>query len=145
MKELWTQPEASFDGEFIKFPPVKCNPKPARKPHPPVHIGAGGIGPNMDRALRDTVEIGDGWAPLGLTPEALANELGKLKKLCAEAGRDFNKLEITMYAPRADGDPKRVREHYREAGVHRLVFINDSPMPATCERQLEELAKAWIG
>ncbi|MBV8359813.1 MAG: LLM class F420-dependent oxidoreductase [Deltaproteobacteria bacterium] len=145
MKELWTQPEASFDGQFIKFPPVKCNPKPARKPHPPVHVGAGGIGPNMDRALRDTVEIGDGWAPLGLTPEALANELEKLKKMCAEVGRDFNKLEITMYAPRTDGDPKRVRKHYGEAGAHRLVFLNDSPMPATCERQLEELARAWIG
>jgi probable F420-dependent oxidoreductase len=145
MKELWTRPEASFDGEFIKFPPVKCNPKPARKPHPPVHIGAGGFGPNMDRALRDTVAIGDGWAPLGLTPEALASELGKLKKMCAEAGRDFSQLEITMYAPRTDGDPKSVREHYREAGAHRLVFLCESPMPATCERELEELAKAWIG
>jgi probable F420-dependent oxidoreductase len=144
MKQLWTRPEASFDGEFIKFPPVKCNPKPARKPHPPIHIGAGGIGPNMDRALSDTVAIGDGWAPLGLTPEALASELGKLRKMCAEGGRDFSKLEITMYAPRTNGDPKRVREHYREAGAHRLVFLNDSPMPATCERQLEELAKAWI-
>src|ERR1700756_727901 len=97
MKELWTKPEASFDGEFIKFPPVKCNPKPARKPHPPVHIGAGGIGPNMDRALRDTVEIGDGWAPLGLAPEALAAELAKLKAMCGEADRDYGKLEITMY------------------------------------------------
>jgi len=144
MKELWTRPEASFDGEFIKFPPVKCNPKPARKPHPPVHVGAGGIGANMDRALRDTVAIGDGWAPLGLAPEALATELAKLNKLCAEADRDFSKLEITMYAPRTDGDPKRIREQYHEAGAHRLVFINDSPMPATCERQLEELAKAWI-
>jgi probable F420-dependent oxidoreductase len=144
MKELWSRPEASFEGEFIKFPSVKCNPKPARKPHPPVHIGAGGIGANMDRALRDTVAIGDGWAPLGLTPEALATELGKLKKMCAEAGRDFSKLEITMYAPRTDGDPKRIREQYREAGAHRLVFLNDSPMPATCKQQLEQLAKVWI-
>jgi alkanesulfonate monooxygenase SsuD/methylene tetrahydromethanopterin reductase-like flavin-dependent oxidoreductase (luciferase family) len=123
---------------------VKCNPKPARKPHPPVHVGAGGIGANMDRALRDTVAIGDGWAPLGLAPEALAAELGKLNQMCAEAGRDFSKLEITMYAPRTDGDPKRIRQQYHEAGAHRLVFLNDSPMPATCERQLEELAKAWI-
>jgi probable F420-dependent oxidoreductase len=144
MKELWTRPEASFAGEFIKFPPVKCNPKPARKPHPPIHIGAGGIGRNLERALRDTVAIGDGWAPLGLSPAALATELGKLKKMCAEADRDFGSLEITMYAPQVDGDPKRVSAQYREAGAHRLVFINDAPKPATCERQLEELAKAWI-
>ena len=59
--------------------------------------------------------------------------------MCPEVGRDFNKLEITMYALRTDGDPKRVREQYREAGAYRLVFINDSPMPATCERQPDEL------
>jgi alkanesulfonate monooxygenase SsuD/methylene tetrahydromethanopterin reductase-like flavin-dependent oxidoreductase (luciferase family) len=98
----------------------------------------------MERALRDTVAIGDGWAPLGLTPDALATELGKLEKMCTEAGRDFTQLEITMYAPQVVGDPKRVREHYREAGAHRLVFLNDSPMVASYERQLEELARAWI-
>ena len=144
MKELWTKPEASFEGEFIRFPAVKCNPKPARKPHPPIHIGAGGVGPNIDRALRDTVAIGDGWAPLGLTPAALATELTKLRKMCAEAGRDFSKLEITMYAPQVNGDPKRAREQYREAGAHRLVFLVDSPQPDTYRKQLEDLARAWL-
>jgi probable F420-dependent oxidoreductase len=144
MKELWTKPEASFEGEFIRFPAVKCNPKPARKPHPPIHIGAGGVGPNMDRALRDTVAIGDGWAPLGLTPAALATELTKLRKMCAEAGRDFSKLEITMYAPQVNGDPKRARAQYREAGAHRLVFLVDSPQPDTYRKQLEDLARAWL-
>jgi probable F420-dependent oxidoreductase len=144
MKELWTRPEASFEGEFIKFPPVKCYPKPARKPHPPIHIGAGGIGPSMDRALRDTVAIGDGWAPLGLAPEALAAELAKLKTMCSEAGRDFGKLEITMYAPQIKGEPKRVRDEYAKAGAHRLIFILDSPAPNTYEKQLEELARGWV-
>jgi len=144
MKELWTKPEARFEGEFIRFPAVKCNPKPARKPHPPIHIGAGGVGRHIERALRDTVAIGDGWAPLGLSPDALAAELQKLKNMCVAAGRDFAEVEITMYAPQAGGDSKRIREQYREAGAHRLVFIVDSPMAATCERQLEELAGAWI-
>jgi hypothetical protein len=47
--------------------------------------------------------------------------------------------------PHSDDDPKRVSANYREAGAHRPVFLNDSPMPATCERQLDELVKAWIG
>ncbi len=144
MKELWTKPQASFDGEFVKFPPVKCEPKPARKPYPPIHIGAGGMTPSMDRALRDTVAIGDGWAPLGLTPDRLAAELGKLKQMCADAGRDYSKLEISMYAPPADGDPKRIREQYREVGAHRLIFILNEPAPTVWERQLSDLAKAWI-
>jgi probable F420-dependent oxidoreductase len=144
MKELWTKPQASFDGEFVKFPPVKCEPKPARKPYPPIHIGAGGMTPSMDRALRDTVAIGDGWAPLGLTPDRLATELAKLKQMCTDAGRDFAQLEITMYAPPADGDPKRIREQYREVGAHRLIFILNEPAPAVWERQLSDLAKTWI-
>ncbi len=145
MKELWTKAEASFDGEFIKFPAVRSNPKPARKPHPPVHIGAGGIGPSMERALRDTVAIGDGWAPLGVPPEQLVVELAKLKKLCDEAGRDFSKLEITMYAPVMQGnDPKRTVATYQEAGAHRLILFPEKLGPSEYERELETLAKAWI-
>jgi probable F420-dependent oxidoreductase len=145
MKELWTQDEASFEGEFVKFPAVKCYPKPARKPHPPVHIGATASGAARERALRDTVAIGDGWAPLALTPEIMATELSKLKKMCAEAGRDYNQLQITIYAPVVDGDPRRTREQYREAGAHRLIFILQSPEPKKWEKQLTDLAKAWVG
>jgi len=43
MKRLWTEPQASYEGEFVKFPPVKSYPKPAQKPHPPIIIGAGGL------------------------------------------------------------------------------------------------------
>lgn len=145
MKELWTKAEASFEGEFLKFPAVKCYPKPARKPHPPIQIGATASGAARERALRDTVALGDGWAPLALTPDVLATELGKLRKLCAEAGRDYHQLEIVMYSPVVDGEPRRVREQYREAGAHRLIFVLDSPRPETWEKQLTDLAKAWIG
>jgi probable F420-dependent oxidoreductase len=145
MKELWTKPEASFNGEFLKFPAVKCYPKPARKPHPPIQIGATAAGAARERALRDTVAIGDGWAPLSLPPDVLAAELGKLKKMCAEAGRDYNQLEITMYAPVVDGEPRKVSERYREAGAHRLILVLDAPQPHNWERQLTELASTWIG
>jgi probable F420-dependent oxidoreductase len=144
MKELWTKSEASFEGEFIKFPAVKSEPKPAQKPYPPIHIGAGGIGPAMDRALRDTVAIGDGWAPLGIAPVALAAELKKLKQLCQEAGRDFGKLEITMYAPAMEGDAKQTVAAYREAGAHRLIHILQEPAPKVWEKQVDEIAKAWL-
>ncbi len=89
MKELWTKEESSFQGEFVRFPPVRCFPKPRQKPHPPIHIGAGGITPNYRRALRNTAAFGDGWAPLAIPPDRLAKDLATLKELCAQAGRDF--------------------------------------------------------
>ena len=75
MKELWTKPEASFEGRFLKFPPVISNPKPAHKPHPPIFIGAGGLNWKRERAIHDTVAIGDGWMPVTLDPKDLASDL----------------------------------------------------------------------
>jgi hypothetical protein len=44
-----------------------------------------------------------------------------------------------------EGEPRRVREQYQEAGAHQLIFILDSPGPDTWERQLTDLAKTWLG
>ncbi len=139
MKELWTRDEASFEGEFVKFPPVRSNPKPAQKPHPPVHIGAGG-----DRALRNTVQIGDGWAPIALKPNELKAELEKLRKLCDEARRDFSKIEITVFAPVAENDTRAAVAAYAAAGAHRLILFPPSLAPDKYEAELEEIARAWI-
>ncbi len=144
MKELWSKPEASFEGgKYVKFPPVFSYPKPAQKPHPPVHVGAGGVG-STERALKNTVAVGDGWAPLGMNPGQLATALTQLKKMCAEAGRDFNKIEISMYFPIIEGDPRRAIAQYEEAGCHRLVFASPSLESGDPEAALEELAKPYI-
>jgi probable F420-dependent oxidoreductase len=147
MKELWTKPEASFDGEFLKFPAVIANPKPAHKPHPPIFIGAGGLNWKRERALKDTVAFGDGWMPVALPPQDLASDLALMKRLCAEAGRDFDKLEITMtflQQPELQPkDPKRAVEEYAEAGAHRLIV---APVldRANAERVLERTAKEYL-
>jgi probable F420-dependent oxidoreductase len=146
MKELWTKEEASFDGEFVKFPPVKCNPKPARKPHIPIHIGAGGFKAGNDRALRNTVAIGDGWMPPVLKPDQMAVELPKLKRMCEEAGRDFNAIEISVSLPPVKkARAQELIERYAAGGVHRVIptlgglaFQNDPDI-------IEKVAEAYIG
>ncbi|MGH7931792.1 MAG: LLM class F420-dependent oxidoreductase [Candidatus Binataceae bacterium] len=139
MKELWTKPEAAFEGEFVKFAAIRSNPKPVQKPHPPVHIGASG-----DRALRNTVAIGDGWAPISLSPAQMTEELGKLRRMCDEAGRDFTQMEITIYGPVGGKEPRRAIEEYAEAGVHRLVLMNASLAPDKYEREIDDFARKWI-
>jgi probable F420-dependent oxidoreductase len=125
MKELWTKAEASFSGRFVKFPPVKCYPKPLHKPHTPIHIGAGGLGvAAIERALRHTVLIGDGWMPAGLRPDDLKRALATLKSMCEEAGRDFNAIEISMCVPQMKKSAARAAiDQYGEAGAHRLIPI----------------------
>jgi probable F420-dependent oxidoreductase len=144
MKELWTKPEPSFEGEFVRFPKVKFFPKPAQKPHPPIIIGAGGMGLNCERALKDTVAIGDGWMPLGLTPAQLATELEKLRAMCAQAKRDFNKIEITFLMLETPPDAARVIKEYQEAGAHRVLVGAPTLAPDKYERELDDLARACI-
>src|SRR6516165_701227 len=42
LKELWTREEAGYQGELVRFPPVRSYPKPYQRPHPPVLLGAHG-------------------------------------------------------------------------------------------------------
>jgi probable F420-dependent oxidoreductase len=141
MKELWTKPEASFQGEYVNFPPVRYNPKPWRKPHPPIHICAG-MGKNRLRAFRDTVALGDGWGPVAIAPGELAHELATLKQMCVEAGRDFGKLDISMFLPIESSEPRRTKQEYREAGCHRLVFTLWPDM--LTEKNIEEKARLYL-
>lgn len=38
--------------------------------------------------------LGNGGMPVALPPKDLVHHLGIMKQLCAEAGRNFNELEI---------------------------------------------------
>jgi alkanesulfonate monooxygenase SsuD/methylene tetrahydromethanopterin reductase-like flavin-dependent oxidoreductase (luciferase family) len=59
MKAIWTEDEASYAGEFVKFDRAWSWPKPAQRPHPPVIVG--GDGPTVfDRAVRWLPSAGSG-------------------------------------------------------------------------------------
>lgn len=144
MKELWTKPEPSFEGKFVRFPKIKLFPKPAQKPHPPIIIGAGGAGLSCERALKDTVAMGDGWMPVGLTPAQLSAELGNLRRMCADAKRDFSGIEITLLMLEPPPDPASAVKEYQEAGAHRLLVVAPTLAPDKYERELEELARVYM-
>ncbi len=42
MKKIWTEREASYQGEFVRFEKIWADPKPLQKPHPPIIIGGDG-------------------------------------------------------------------------------------------------------
>jgi probable F420-dependent oxidoreductase len=153
MKALWTGDSASFNGEFVRFPPVFSYPKPFQKPHPPILIGAGSGGRNNLPALRRVVAVGDGWMPVFLTPTQLREDLDRLKALCAESGREFASLDITMPLKGKqhldETDPAEFRDllgRYEEAGLGRVILTMLTPeqdpvlLPETGKRLLERLA-----
>ena len=114
-------------------------------------IGANGGAKGPQRVLRDVVEIGDGWMPLRLKPAQLAEQLSLLKKMCAEAGRDFSKMDITMFRPFEQDDIKRTYAESEAAGCQRIVAGTEALYrkgvalePATWQKELEDLARRYL-
>ena len=137
MKELWTKPEAEFHGKYYDFPPVKSNPKPAQKPHPPVLLG--GAATNV---LERVVAWGDGWLPNRVTPDQLRERRATLDRLAKDAGRDPSKLTISVYGQPADRD---LVKGLLDAGATRVVVRPDAvKTDAEMASQLARIAEAVL-
>ena len=117
MKALWTQDEASYHGEFVKFDPVWSWPKPAQKPHPPILLGG-----ETDYTLRRVVDYCDGWfpRPRGFDP---VQGVDRLRRMADSRKRDFSTLTINVFG--APNDAK-VLASYQKAGIQdALLAIPD--------------------
>ncbi|MCU0270033.1 MAG: LLM class F420-dependent oxidoreductase [Acidimicrobiales bacterium] len=112
MRALWTQEEASFDGEFVRFSPSWSWPKPVQ-PRLPVLLG-GGAGPIL---FRHIAEYGDGWIPIG--GAGIAQALPDLHRAVEDAGRDPATLEIVPFG--SIPDPAKL-DYFASIGVTECVF-----------------------
>ena len=113
MRALWTQEEASYDGEFVSFGPSWAWPKPAQD-HLPVLVGAGG-GP---KTFAWIAEHADGW----MTTPIEQNVTGKvvqLREAWAAAGRAGSPDVHVLVA--AKPTPDDLME-WGEAGVTELIW-----------------------
>jgi hypothetical protein len=79
-----------------------------------------------------------------MTPEQLKPELEKLHKSCDQAGRDFRKIDITMFSPVPGADAHVAVREYERAGVHRLVLFPPTCAPDKYVGELEDLARTWM-
>ena len=113
MKQIWTQDEAEFHGEFVNFDPIWSWPKPVQQPHPPIIVGGNGA-----RTFQRILEYGDEWMPIdGRGGAPIDERIAELNRLAADAVRGPVPFSIRGVRP----DP-RVIEHYQQAGVTRCVF-----------------------
>lgn len=114
MKALWTEDEASFHGEFVRFDPVWSYPKPLQKPHPPILLGG-----ETDHTLKRIVEFGDGWLPRAYGGFDPAEAVGRLHRMATSAGRDPSALSISVFG--APADPATLAA-YEKAGIQRALL-----------------------
>lgn len=114
MKALWTEEEASFTGEFVKFDAVWSWPKPAQRPHPPILLGG-----ETDYTLRRIVEYCDGWIPRPVGDFTAKGAVERLRRMAETRGRDPASLSISVFRAPAD---KAVLTEYREAGIDEALL-----------------------
>lgn len=138
MQALWTQPVASYRGDFYSFEPLRQYPKPVQTPHPPIHFGG-----ESDAALRRVAAIGQGWYGFNLLPDAVPGHLARLDRFLAAAGRKRSEIEVSIspYMQPADLDAVR---RYRDAGVDQVIFLVVAGNRDGLLARLDELAKTIV-
>ena len=82
MKALWTEEEATFDGEHVSIESSWAWPKPVQFPNPPIMLG-GDAGP---KTAADIAEFCDGWMPIG--GRHSISKWPAIEAACEAIGRD---------------------------------------------------------
>jgi probable F420-dependent oxidoreductase len=130
MKQIWTEEEPSFHGDFVDFEPLWSWPKPVQKPHPPIIVG--GNGPTtFDRVI----EYGDGWMPIH-GRASIVERIAELNRRTAEMGRP--RIPVSIFGCPPDG---KVIDQYKAAGVLRLLFSLPSAQADVVIPKLDELTE----
>jgi probable F420-dependent oxidoreductase len=148
MRALWTQDEPRFEGKHYRFAGMRFSPKPLQKPSIPIVIG--GV---SRAAIRRAARLGDGWQPLGLSPEALGQGLATLREEARACGRDALQIPISIAMSMAKARAGRHAlgttpdeiiknaESYARVGVETLVISANTGDPNEARAALEMVAR----
>jgi alkanesulfonate monooxygenase SsuD/methylene tetrahydromethanopterin reductase-like flavin-dependent oxidoreductase (luciferase family) len=136
LRAVWTQPEATYAGEFHHLERLHLEPKPLQRPHPPIWIGASG-----ERALKRAVRIGDGWFGSGSSSvDDFIARTGIVREALEEEGRDPATFPIAKRVYVDVGETSRLAESidamYGANGLGAHVAVSGPP-----EHIAEQLAR----
>lgn len=132
MRVLWTEEEACYEGEYVRFGPSWCWPKPVQA-HVPVRIGATGNGKNFAWIARHA----DGWITTPRESE-LATPVAQLNQAWAAAGRS-GAPEIIALDVDIEPSPDKLRQ-WSELGVTEALYGFPDGREAEAEAYVGELA-----
>jgi alkanesulfonate monooxygenase SsuD/methylene tetrahydromethanopterin reductase-like flavin-dependent oxidoreductase (luciferase family) len=143
---LWTEPRATFHGEFWQLENAPMEPKPFQKPYPPLWFGGA-----SEPALRRAVRMGDGFFGAGSssTPR-FAEQVQIVRRALADAGRAADSFPIAkrLYVA-IDEDAERARARTNAAleGIYgqRVPVIEAAAFAgpvADCVREVNQVAAA---
>lgn len=122
LRLLWSQPAATFEGDYYRLQEALSDPKPVQRPMP-LWLASNG----ERRGLRVVAQRADTWLTATFDPEPgdLARLSGVLDRHCAEAGRDPATLRraVQFPLPPTDDETLRATESFTRAGFTDLIFM----------------------
>ena len=139
MLRLWTEDEATFDGDHFSFENVVTSPKPLQDPHPRIIIGG-----NRRRALRRVARLGDGWHPMMVSPDGVADRLAAIRGEAEAVGREGVPGVVQVRLDMARIDSETI-EAYGRAGADELVLSLNTGDVDEIRRSLDAFAEGFIG
>lgn len=133
LKAIWTTNPVEFKGSFYTVPKSFIDCKPIQKPHPPIYMAA-----FAPAALKRIAKMADGWNPVALPPDAMAQMFDSVKQMAKAEGRDPASLKMVVRAnielfdkPRSKdgmiftGTVEQIKEDVeacRKIGSHEVFF-----------------------
>ena len=93
LKAIWTTNPVEYRGKFYQVPKSYISPKPVQKPHPPIYLAA-----FAPPALKRLATKADGWNPVAIPVDGMAQMFGAIQKMAKEAGRDPSTLKMIVRA-----------------------------------------------
>jgi phthiodiolone/phenolphthiodiolone dimycocerosates ketoreductase len=83
----------NYDGKYYKLEGACLQAPPIRKPHPPTYMASGGT-----RTLELTGKLGEGWLPIGYTPELFEDHAKQIKDSMNKHNRTQSEKDKFQYA-----------------------------------------------
>ncbi|MDE0038742.1 MAG: TIGR03619 family F420-dependent LLM class oxidoreductase [Gammaproteobacteria bacterium] len=122
--------EVTANGQTFLF-----RPRPVR---PPIYVGG-----SPPHALKRAAKFGDGWLPVGMTPERLPKARAEYAEVCDAAGKPLGEIVVMGGLPLRDrGAAAQALNDFREAGAARFVLGGRYADSDEYRRTVEGLAAA---
>ena len=109
LKAVWTDNPVEFKGDHFQIPASYIDIKPVQKPHPPIYLAAYAPG-----AMRRVATLGDGWLPVAIPIEGMAQMMEGIRGMASQAGRNASDLKMIVRA--------NVEISNNPVGAERTVF-----------------------
>ena len=138
MQALWGDGAADFDGEFVRFSGVHCNPKPVTG-SVRFHIGGG-----SEASARRAGRLGDGFVPFEFAPEVPAL-IDVMRREAERCGRDPDGFEITTGLPDvAESELPATLDRLEAAGVTRVLVQSIPFFGPDQDQRIEDFGERFI-